>query len=232
MHIVLGSPLDYCNEWYFEEYCKFHLQYCKKLIIFYDDFKRKPLQETLEIASKYNVDFNYIGEEFYETRVWKKVLEKCLTYKSDWVGLLAVDSILSDKFLNSTNELFNSDAQWYGFPIFNFWEDYSHYRIDGVWGAGRNVCLHTFLKVTSLNIDEYSFGDKKIHGSHFPDNLKSKNGCWIKYNPIVSDRESIIIKHMGYVKKDAWKERCIARGNDYGRIDEQFGDVVLQKWEE
>jgi len=223
MKIVLGSPLDYCNEFYFERWCKYHSQYCDKLVIYYDDFKRKPLYETLEIALKYNVDFNYIGEEFYETKVWRAIVEKCLTYNPDWIGVLAVDSIFNDKFLLKKDEMFNVDTNWYGFPIYNFWESETHYRVDGVWGAGRTICLHTFFKVRPEDATSYSFGDRKIHGSHFPDDIKLKPGIWEK---------TILVKHMGYVKKDAWKERCVARGLAYGDTNTIFAEPDLLLWEE
>lgn len=223
MKIVLGSPLDHCNEWYFESWCKFHSRYCDKLVIFFDNNKQQPSWHTLAIAELFDVSFNYIHEPFYETRVWKKVLEKCLSYEPDWVGLLAVDSIFTKNFFQLKDKMFNESVAWYGFPIYHFWESEEYIRVDGVFGSSNGMHMKVFLKSDNKDINFYKYEDKEMHGNHFPINIEEKDG---------KNLDHIKLKHMGYVKKDAWNERCLARGISYGDINQSLGVLKLEKWSE
>ncbi|NQV00349.1 MAG: hypothetical protein HQ538_06445 [Parcubacteria group bacterium] len=221
MSLVINAPLDTCNEWCVELWCKFHSRYADKLVVGVDNFEKQDLsEETYSILKKYDVDFFDIGFKWYEGKVWKLLLNRVLEYKPDWIGVIAVDSIFEDKFFEQKDDLFSNKSNvWYSFPIYHFWGGFEYYRVDSMWSVSTDMGISCFYRPC---FKEYSFADKEMHSMHIPGEIMATK----------ETRSQIRLKHYGFAKTglEDYKEKCRARGTSYGDENMNFGEVEVKKW--
>jgi hypothetical protein len=211
MNVVVVSPIDYPNEFFLPHWCRFHSKYASRLVLFVDSFGKQDLtKETYALLNDYNVDVYPIKYEWHEAKVMRDCLNEA-SKDADWICICNADEVFSNNFLDISKELFeDTNYSWYSFGLRHLWQDFEHYRNDGLWGASAT------MKVTKLfrPCDKYEFSDKKYHVEHCPSNISALKGRVV---------DNVIVKNCGYIDSGQIDLRIASRG------EECYGDLFKAK---
>ena len=219
--LVIGTLLDKTNEWFLEEWIKFYRPLSDKIVILVDEEKGRLEEKNYKLLVDNDIIFKPFGFPWNESKCWSKLLYECLDFWPEWFFFTSSDEIYSDKFLERLDAMLNHPTNtWYGFPVYHFWGDRTHYRVDGTWGAGRNCnCLKIFRNVCAV----HSFSEREWHGPAVSP----------VYGYFPGEASKLRIRHYGNVNPNKYKEKVATRGEQYsGGVDGFVGLQLDDTWNE
>lgn len=181
-------------------------------MVFLDDAST---DRTAEICQAQKKTFRYrrlteplftTDESVLRTILWEMTVE----LEPTWILALDADELLETKIIKELPALANQKSfDLVAFPIYHFWGDLFHYRVDHYWNPylSRTACLYRYQKDLS-----YHWPSRKLHCGRFPSEVAGV--------PRLSS--PIRLFHLGYANKKEHHQKY----HNYLSLDPQ-GDLCL-----
>ena len=210
--------LDRLNEWFMDMWLEHYKKYNAHIVCLVESCSKEVYEKLLN--SKVEVHFwgNYWGGANTRNHIIDIVRKK---YNPEWIMLTHADEIFEDKMFSEIDNLMGDPTNvWYRFPIYHFWECFTHYRNDGAWKGG----MMDVMRLWKNNVlPRYVFGGKGQvhHVQSAPNDIGNFPG----------KRLDIRVKHFSNANKGAWQAKCFVRGKNWAIYNEPK-ELELVEWKE
>ena len=174
-----------------------------------DDFSNdKTVKLIKEIIPKKKLVINQTNENLCvknESTLRRILGRMTVTTKPDWMLCLDADELFEENYENVLNNLVNTTLfDYYGFRLYDMWDDKFHFREDSHWKAHK---LYRIFLYRYYPLYPYTWNNRKLHCGRHPKNIHYFSG----------KNSQLRIKHLGWMKK----EDRIQKYHSYKTLDPQ-----------
>lgn len=168
-----------------------HLSLWVHAIVILDDASE---DDTFEVAQSFKKAIVYRNDEphfaVHEPALRLKLWELTINESPDWIVAVDADEIFEDRIINEVELLTDqNDYHSISFRVFDFWQNRTHYRVDGGWNPWLKSIPFMVRYNPSLGNE---WMQREVHCGRFP----------YRYESLIPYYSDIRVKHYGWVKTD------------------------------